>query len=234
MIVTIADIQRLAAESFQLPLTGDEYADRMHEWTADERFRGEPMWWGQKQPYYVFLYKLAKMFSGGMAVEVGTARGLGFAHLAAGAKDSLDPKSWTVGIDKDNHQTTQDIAKHYPNTTFLNGLSSSPEVVKAIEEICMKQQIGIKIIFIDATHTIWWVKEEIYRLKHLFADQVVVIMDDVIHAANNTLLPQCFSELPGSKELFPNLHTDNCIGVSVATRSDFDNWVPQPPEKLTV
>lgn len=208
--------------------TGDEYADRRHSWVYDPANRNEAMWWGTPQPYYVFLYHVAKVFSGGVALEIGTHKGIGFAHLAAGAKASGDPKSWTIGIDKDNYSEAQEVAKVYKNCKFLNGLSNDPVIMDQVQAVCTTNKIDIKILFIDATHTFDWVYEEIKAYRSMFADEIVMIFDDIIRADNNTKLPECFESLPGQKLLFPGLHVDNAIGVSLCNKSEFSSWgLPQ-------
>ncbi len=223
-MLDLATIDQLAAQAFRLEPLPDAYAEYRQRWAYDPQNINQPMWWGKPQPYYKFLYYMAKRFSGGMALEIGTHAGIGFACLAAGAAANGHPKSWTVGVDKDNHGAAQEVPTKYLNCRFINGIST--QVVEQITALCTDHQITIKIMFIDATHTLNWVNAEINTYKHLFANQVVIIMDDCIHADNNTKLPECFERLPGQKVLYPNLHTDNCIGVALALRADFDAWKP--------
>lgn len=227
--MTLDQIKELAAQSYGMKQVGDEYADGRCQWCVDLANKGKDMWWGQDQPYYRFLYLLAKNFAGGMAVEVGTFHGIGFSCLAAGAKASGNPKSWTVGIDKDNHGAAVEVQTKYDNCRFINGLSTAPDTIKIIEDICNKEGIKISIMFIDATHTLSWVNEELRAYRHLFADQVILLFDDIIRADNNTKLPECFDALPGQKVKFPNLHTDNCIAVTLSGKDEFGTWTPPPP-----
>ncbi len=229
----LSRIIELAELSHQLKSINDDYADMRCRWVSDPVNTGKDMWWGKDQPYYRFLYLVAKEYSGGVAVEVGTFAGIGFSCLAAGAKASNNPKSWTVGIDKDNHGSAIEVATKYNNCRFINGISTNKEVINKVENICNTTDIKIKIMFIDATHTQNWVNSEIRAYQHLFADPVVIIMDDCFRADNNTRLPECFAELPGQKRLFPGMHVDNCIGVAIIARENFNEWNPViDPNKL--
>jgi hypothetical protein len=230
--MTLDEINQLAKSSRDIKTVNDEYADKRCGWCVDLANKGQNMWWGKDQPYYRFLYLVAKNFAGGMAIEVGTFHGIGFSCLAAGATASKNQKSWTVGIDKDNHQAAIEVTTKYNNCQFVNGLSTSQSTIKIIDDICKKENIKINIMFIDATHTLSWVNEELKTYKHLFADQVILIFDDIIKADNNTNLPECFDALPGQKVKFPNLHTDNCIAVALSSKIEFEHWNPPPPVKL--
>lgn len=230
--MTLDEIRNLADQSIDMTSVNDEYADKRCQWCVDKINIGKDMWWGQDQPYYRFLYLIAKNFTGGLAIEVGTYHGIGFSCLAAGAKASGDPKGWTIGIDKDNHISAAEVAYKYNNCRFINGLSTASKTIQEIEQICSTNNIKIKIMFIDATHKICWVNKELKTYHHLFADQVILIFDDIIKADNNTKLPECFDGIPGQKIKFPGLHTDNCIAVSLSSKEEFQNWNPPPPVDL--
>lgn len=79
---------------------------------------------------------------------------------------------------------------------------------------------------IDACHKKSWVESEIKAYKHLFADEVIIMMDDIIFADNNTYLAPMFNELPGQKITFPNLHTDNRVGVIITSHNEYATWDP--------
>jgi cephalosporin hydroxylase len=225
------EIKLLTAEAFKLQPTGDEYADRRHSWAYDPQNRNKEMWWGAKQPYYLFLYLIAKLHNGGMALEVGTHQGIGFAHLAAGAKASGNPKSWTVGIDINPYEGAIEVPTKYSRCTFINDHSVNPNTIQKVATICQTESITINIMFIDATHTLKWVNAELNAYKHLFSESLVIIMDDCFRADNNTMLPECFAQLPGDQKLtFPGLHTDNCVGVAVCSKEMFRNWRPSDME----
>jgi predicted O-methyltransferase YrrM len=230
--MNLEDIKNLAALSQAMTTVNDEYADSRCKWVVDPANKGKDMWWGKEQPYYRFLYLITKNLHGGMAIEVGTHKGIGFSCLAAGSQASHNPKSWTVGIDKDGHAEAREVSTKYKNTVFINGLSNAPSTLKQIEEICEKEQIKINVMFIDATHKICLVNEELKTYRHLFSDNVVLIFDDIIRADNNTKLPECFDALPGQKVKFPGLHTDNCIAVSLSSFEEFKKWVPPAPTDL--
>lgn len=230
--MNLQDITNLANASKVMKGVNDPYADRRCSWCHDPAYKGLDMWWGKDQPYYRFLYLIARDLPGGLAIEVGTHKGIGFACLAAGAKASLNAKSFTVGIDKDNHGDAIEVQTQYPNTSFINAMSIAPSTIKQIEDLCMANAIRINIMFIDATHTLSWVNAELLAYRHLFSDQVILIFDDIIRADNNTKLPECFEAIPGQKVKFPGLHTDNCIAVSLSSKAEFANWNPPPAVKL--
>jgi hypothetical protein len=46
---------------------------------------------------------------------------------------------------------------------------------------------------------------------------------------NNDKLPEMFDALPGQHVKFPNLHTDNCIAVSISSKNEFTTWNPPTP-----
>lgn len=229
--MNLAQIRELAATAFKLGPTGDAYADQRHAWVANPANRGKDMWWGKMQPYYLFLYLVAKNHAGGVSMEVGTHHGIGFTHLAAGSKASGNPKSYTIGIDTIPYDGAQEVPTKYTRCAFLHGNSISSSIVKEVETICEVEGIKINTIFIDATHTLRWVNAELNAYRHLFSDNLVVIMDDCFRADNNTMLPECFSALPGEKITFPELHTENCVGVSVTSKKDFyEKWKPTEME----
>ncbi len=223
-MITLQKIEELAQKSKLLEPLPDAYANERCAWAHDEKNRGKDMWWGVDQPYYRFLYHVALNNAGGVAIEVGTHAGIGFSCLAAGAKASGNKKSWTVGIDKDNHATAIEVATKYDNCHFINGIST--KVVDKVEKLCADNDVKVKIMFIDATHTLTWVNAEILAYRHLFDEQVVIIMDDCFRADNNTMLPECFANLPGEKVLYPGLHTDNCVGVALVSKADFAAFNP--------
>ena len=228
-MITLQEISKLAADSKNMVDIGDSYADSRRKWVFDPANAGKDMWWGKDQPYYKFLYLVAKHRHGGLAIEVGTHAGIGFSCLAAGANASGDLKSWTVGIDKTNHAAAIEVSTKYKNCVFMNGLSVDKIIISNIEKICKVNDIKINIMFIDATHTHDWVNEELKTYRHLFSDNVILIFDDIIKADNNDRLPECFARLPGQKANFPNLHTDNCIAVSLTSKDEFATWTPPTP-----
>jgi len=226
--MNLAEISKLADQSRTMIDVGDSYADARRRWIFDPINAGKDMWWGKDQPYYKFLYLISKHCHGGVAIEIGTHAGIGFANLAAGAKASGNPKSWTIGLDKDAYESAIEVSNHYDNCIFINKISTNDDTIKIVENICQQSSIRINIMFIDATHTLNWVNEEIRSYKHLFSDCVILIFDDIIHADNNTKLPECFAALPGEHVIFPGLHTDNCIAVALCSYDVFRNW--NPPE----
>ncbi len=232
-MLTLDDINSLAEQSKAVITIPDDYAEHRCRWVCDPKYAGMAMWWGKPQPYYKFLYLIAKQYHGGVALEIGTHSGIGFSCLSAGAKASNNKNSWTIGIDMANHGAALEVSTKYDNCVFINGISTN--VVSQVEDICTINKTKIKIMFIDATHTLSWVNAEISAYKHLFDEQVVIIMDDCMHADNNTKLPECFSCLPGQKLLFPELHTDNCIGVALSSSVEFATWNPLiTPSELTL
>lgn len=228
MPTTIAEIENWVSQAYAMSSMNDEYADKRAAWCHDPKHAQEEMWWGKPQPYYRFLYLVTKNHAGGMALEVGTHKGIGFSCLSAGAKASNNLKSWTVGLDLSNHGSCHEVAKQYPNCEFICGNSISKKTVAQVEKICKDNNIKIETIFIDATHKMDWVNAEVWSYKHLFSDNLVIIMDDCFVADNNTALPQCFAELPASwRKTYPGLHTDNCIGVALSSKEHFASWKPK-------
>ncbi len=225
-MITLDRLNQLAAQSRSMGDIGDAHADKMRHWCFDPKFKNEQMWWGKDQPYYKFLYLLKKELPG-VSLEIGTHRGVGFACTAAGAKASGDlDNHWSIGIDKDSYKTLHQTCEEYDNTTFLHGMSTDGNIIKQVEDICNKVSLPLTMLFIDATHKLAWVNAEIKAYKHLFGDQVVILLDDVIKAANNTHIPLAFSRLPGQKAQYPDLHTDNCIGAVITSKAEYANWDP--------
>jgi hypothetical protein len=225
-LITLAEISRLADLSRTMVDVGDAYADGRRQWVFDKANVGKDMWWGKDQPYYKFLYLITKHKHGGLAIEVGTHAGIGFSCMAAGAKASGNQKSWTIGIDKDNHLMAAEVATKYDRCKFIHGVSTNQKTIDEITNVCNLYDIKIDVMFIDATHDFYWVNEELKTYRHLFSDNVVLIFDDIIKADNNYKLPEMFDALPGQHVRFPNLHTDNCIAVSVSSKDEFATWNP--------
>lgn len=221
--MNLNEIKQLAEQSKGHVDMG-KYANMRVVWAYDPINKNQHMWWGKEQPYYKFTYLLTNKYPG-IYLEIGTHRGINFACAAAG-QDGLDNR-FAIGIDVDRHHDAVDVGEQYPNgAKFIHGSSISPDSVKEVENICAKTKSRISIIMIDACHKKSWVESEIKAYKHLFADEVIIMMDDIIFADNNTYLAPMFHELPGQKVTFPNLHTDNRVGVILTSFNEYKNWDP--------
>jgi predicted O-methyltransferase YrrM len=121
-------------------------------------------------PYYAFLYHLSKEM-GPMAkiLEIGTDKGDGAAHLAAGRADSL---VWTVDI-----ASSDVIYQHlepFPNATFLHRNVNDmefPPVVKALGPF--------DILFEDGEHSGAQVAGEWQHYVPSVRHGGVIVMDDI-------------------------------------------------------
>jgi cephalosporin hydroxylase len=222
------------AEKSKGPIDMGQYANKRAQWAYDPTYSHEHMWWGKEQPYYKFLYLLTKEYPG-MYVEVGTHRGIGFACAAAGVHASNNPDwRYAVGIDKDNHGDAIEVEKTFKRAKFINGMSTDKSTVDTLKKICDETGLTISIMFVDARHTMADANSELKTYKPFYGSQVLWVFDDIILKDNNTHLPLMFERLPGQKAVFQDLHTDNCVAVSLVSRAEYEAWDPgtYTPEEL--
>lgn len=215
-MIEMRRIEELAVLAATEPSTGDAVFDGFYQRCSE---------WGweyMRSPYYLFLYLLAKELAPKCCVELGVAQGLGSILMAApsraeGMKDPTLPIRHVVGVDivkpgmypeaYEIRPTLKDILHHW-----------NMDTVEAADRYAKEGYGPVGLIFIDSTHTRTHARREFEAWRPHLANECVLVADDIIHADNNTELPEWFEQdLPGEKKLFPDtLHRpDNCIGVAI-------------------
>lgn len=151
---------------------------------------------GHDSPYYALFYWITRKYKPALTVELGTWRGFGSAHFAAGF-----PEGKVVAVDihredKIAQKRVIEIASHYPNMSYINKWTWD-----AVDDI---KALGtpIDILFIDAWHEYQYAMKEWELYSPLLADEALVICDDIFDAAGATVdMVKFWNELSNIKEV---------------------------------
>lgn len=168
----IKEAARMAAE--EMP-TGDPFLD-------DQYINGFPA--VPPQPYYKFLWLLAKTFEPKLSVELGTWRAFASSHICGGSP----PGSTTVTIDihredKEAQKYVQEVVvPHFGGKlVYINAWTwDAVPVVKA-------RGVPIDLLYIDAWHHLEYVKREWDLYTPLMNKQSIIFCDDLFDADGATI-----------------------------------------------
>lgn len=159
------------------------------------------------EPYWRFLYLLAREVRPAVSVVIGTWKGEDVAHLALGY-----PEGQVLGIDPQWCPAWTGVVVHCPNAQFLVGEAHAvnlPDWVK-----------NVGIVFQDSTHHYLESVKEWERFIPLMVKGGYWVCDDITPSFWDPLVDppglgmvQYFESRPGEKKLFPGLHLGNVIGV---------------------
>jgi len=148
-------------------------------------------------PYLKFLSIISEVWDVGLAVETGTFNGSSALHLSFGCRH-------VVTIDRDPQENAKKIAWSMPNITLMTG--DSCDFHDDVAEVC-KVWGPIELLFLDSTHDGDTPRREFETYRDLFADECIVIVDDLLGPAHLREKMQAFWKwLPGDKIELHELH----------------------------
>ena len=210
MIYKMEDIEAIAKESVGMPKgMGDrELAKSSESWA----------------PYLRFLGAIVEKYQPSVCLELGVYMGTATRHMALGC-----PRTKVIGVDKDFHPAVWDNVDGYENISLITGDSTLEDTKLAVFDALpgtevIKSLIGL--IFIDTIHDGITAKMEFELYQPLFADECLVVCDDLLGPEHLKIRMQKFWKwLPGEKKelhfLHPRLDTSTDepgFGVSIVRR----------------
>ena len=196
-MITIQRIEELAQQALELPVgCGNQHLACLQESWA---------------PYLRFMYLCIKTFDVKFALELGVNKGTCTGHMAYGS--SLCS---IFGIDIEPNMDALYMQKEFPNIKALyRGYTTDPIAVYMIEND-VREFGEIGLIFLDSTHDGDTPRQEFEVYKHLFADECIVVVDDLLGPRHQMEKMQEFWQwLPGEKVELHYLHPvpDTHIGI---------------------
>lgn len=167
-------------------------------------------------PYLRFLNAVVKEFKPQAVVECGVYMGTATAHMALGNPDTL-----VVGIDRQFHPDVGKVTNPYNNILLV--LGDTVESFDVVE--CLLEGLRIGLIFLDSTHDGITPRNEFETYHPLFADECIVVCDDLLGPKHLMEKMQDFWHwLPGEKRELHFLHPkignidEPGFGVSIVRR----------------
>lgn len=152
---------------------------------------------GHDNPYYAVFYAFAKMYKPTLVVELGSWRGFGAAHFAAGNPSG---KVITIDIHKDDkvaQRRVREICTNYKNMQYINKWTW--DAVGDVEAV----GLPIDILFIDAWHEYQYARKEWDLYKPLLADNALIIADDIFDSVGTTdNMVQLWNELDKNEGIY--------------------------------
>lgn len=129
-------------------------------------------------PYYRFLFRVVGYYKPEAVIETGTYWGMGACHMAWASKSTK-----VISIDKEITPEARKLSEYFPNITLLQGDSTSGETVKKVEHLLDGKKIGV--LFLDSNHDGFTPAMELVWYQPMFADECLVVCDDIISAYAN-------------------------------------------------
>jgi cephalosporin hydroxylase len=178
-------------------------------------------------PYLRFLHTVVKQYAPHVCLELGVYMGTATAHMALGCSSSA-----VLGVDRDYHPDAKANLERYPNVALFYGDTTSfevqMEVVDFLDRLTLdagKERL-IGLLFLDSTHDGETPTREFQSFKPFFADECLVVCDDLLGPEHLKVKMQEFWEwLPGEKQemhyLHPRLNTsydEPGLGISIVRK----------------
>lgn len=186
-------VNNLVEECLQQPWTGDTTLDALQD--ASNKLIGH------LNPYYKLFYRIAQEFKPALVVELGSWRGYGAAHFAAGNSDG---KVVTIDIhreDKEAQAIVRLLCERYRNMIYINAWTRD-----AVEDV-KKLGIPIDVLYIDAWHEYEYAQREYMLYYPLMARNSLIICDDIFDDPSATKdMVKFWRDLPGDKFLNAGVH----------------------------
>ena len=164
-------------------------------------------------PYNRFLHRVVKQYTPQVCLELGVYMGTATAHMALGCSSST-----ILGVDKDYPEDTKTNMERYPNVVLFDGDSTSFEVQLAISDFLNRLTLDagkerlIGLLFLDSTHDGETPQREFQAFRTMFADECLVVCDDILHNKHRVEMQNFWKWLPGEKQelnfLHPKLHEE--------------------------
>jgi len=149
-------------------------------------------------PYLRFLNAVVSEYKPEVVVECGVYLGTATEHMAIANENTM-----VIGIDREFQQNAFLVADRHKNVHLVDGDTvGSAETVKLI---IGDHKIGL--IFLDSTHDGDTPKREFITYQPMFADECLVVVDDLIGPYHLAIVMQLFWHwLPGEKVELDFLH----------------------------
>jgi predicted O-methyltransferase YrrM len=192
-------IQELAEYAKEERPTGDPWLDALYDHAGT---------FAPKQPYYKFLWLLARSQGMKFGVETGTWRGFASSHMCAGS-----PGSTVVTIDI--HREDKD-AQRYVQSTIVPHFGGRLVYVNkwVADSVPDVQAIGLPIdlLYIDDWHIYEHAKRALDLFSPLMAKESLIFCDDLFDSAGTTEgMMRFWNEIEQPKFMLSGMH----------------GWVPQ-------
>ena len=176
------DTKELIRSRSEMAVIGGAYDDRP-EWlrTMPHAF----------EPYYLFLYLLARDMRPSVSLEIGTYLGTSACHLAAGNRDAVVA---TIDIERNCKDLIHRIAVEQDLRNLAAITARSTEYVSDGD---------INLLFIDGNHTYDDAHGEYLRFRKSVAPGGVILFDDI---SLNDEMRRMWAEVEEPKVELPRLH----------------------------
>ena len=149
-------------------------------------------------PYYYFLFLLARRRYPKVMVELGTLRGIGALHLGYG-----NPNGVVYSVD--NHQT---VSPALPNVYFIEGDTRNRD-----EKLFPDNSIDL--LFIDSTHQSAHARQEYEVWLPALAPKAILLADDIYMDGMRGF----WESIPEPKFAHDGLHSTCGFGVSIVEKT---------------
>ena len=180
-------------------------------------------------PYYKFLYTVVKQYTPHVCLELGVYLGTATSHMALGCGSTT-----VLGVDNNYHPHARLNLSRHPNVVLFEGFTTAITVRFEIADFLERLSVAaggprrIGLLFLDSTHDGETPKNEFLTYQDLFADECLVVCDDLIGPKHLEIKMQEFWEwLPGEKHelhyLHPRVndsHDEPGFGVSIVRRQN--------------
>lgn len=179
--MTIKELQTLAHKVVK----ADPRPPNMIQWQ-----RTHPDKWIGARFYYRLMFILAELLKPPVMVELGTDKGYGAWHFAAG-----NPDGRVIAVDL----TLERLEIEPDGVTFVT--ANTLDVANGVEGLSFGDPIGL--ILFDSTHTKEHAEKEFSLYDRLCAPNAVQLFDDVMESRS---MQEFWSSLPEPKILLEELH----------------------------
>lgn len=151
-------------------------------------------------PYYRWLHAVVQEYHPKAVLECGVYLGVGTAHMAIANRHTK-----VIGIDIDFHPSIDQIMYRYPNVSLIHGDTRMIHTRQRVGEYIQPGELGL--LFLDSEHDGITPSQEFENFKDLFADECIVVCDDIIGPPERQMRMKIFWDwLPGEKKEFNFLH----------------------------
>jgi len=171
-------------------------------------------------PYLRFLGLVVKQYAPQVCLELGVYMGTATMHMALGSASTM-----VVGVDRDFHPSAGGNLSRFPNVTTVYGDTTNPLTKGTVKGLLEDKPVGL--LFIDSTHDGVTPNLEYRLYQDLFAEECLVVCDDLLAPDHLKAMQDFWEWLPGEKQilhyLHPRLNKDYPVpgfGISIVRRGD--------------
>ncbi|KKN38136.1 hypothetical protein LCGC14_0756580 [marine sediment metagenome] len=177
-------------------------------------------------PYLRFLAAIVAKYQPPVCVELGVYMATATMHMALGSAYSM-----IIGVDRDFHPAAKHNVERFSNIVLIEGDSTSVVTKLEVADVLPWNRLNkelIGLLFLDSTHDGDTPKMEFNLYKTLFAEECLVVCDDLLGPKHLEVKMQDFwGWLPGEKQelhfLHPRINDGHDVpgfGVSIVRRED--------------